>query len=161
MSESHNFFKGCLIGLLISAIIVISVIVAFSQEPYKITKGKVAGWTTLAIASFVDGAVEGYEFGGRMAFMPERKNWTSNPYSFWGNRSWEKSPSAFEKQFGIVDAYHVGDDIRKVGYVSAGITLGISGCKNNKNWKHWALDIGISLITSSLAKRAGLAWIKS
>jgi len=148
-----------------------------AQEPYLpktekvqygFTPGKIIGWASLAIGGFADGALEGYQFDSRKSF--ERK-WNSDPYGFWGSQSWrmiynEGNPqmgvkSKIHNWLGAVDFYHVADDTRKIGYIGGGITLGISGCKANKKWWHWALDIGISSIISSSAKSLGMKWVRS
>ena len=135
---------------------------------YKITWGKAAGWLTLAVAGFVDGAVEGYEFDGRQAFV---RKWNADPNGFWGPDSWRLAyrngnpddgyRNLFTRFYGSPDFYHVGDDVRKAGYIGGAVTLGISGAKQNRKWWHYALDIGIGLAVSSVTKRAGMAWVRN
>jgi len=137
------------------------------KEKYKVTTGKAIGWATIAVAGFADGALEGYQFDGRKSF--ERK-WNADPNGFWGSQSWrmiynEGNPelgvkSKLHKWVGAMDFYHVADDIRKVGYIGGGISLGIGGAKATQNWKHWLLDIAITSVISSGAKSAGMKWVR-
>ena len=127
---------------------------------YRITRGKIAGWSALAVAGFADGAVEGFEFDGRRSF--ERK-YNVSETGYFGTRSWERAyqtRNLYTRYFGAWDFYHHADDVRKVGYISGGITIGISGAKNNSKWWHYAVDFGASLAISGMSKAAGMYWIR-
>lgn len=133
---------------------------------YRITRGKIAAWSVLAVAGFSDGAVEGYEFDGRQSF--ERK-YNVQPVSFFGSESWklayhnndpEQPKKPLWSVIGAPDFYHLADDVRKGGYISGGIVIGISGAKSNSKWWHYAVDFGASLAISGMSKAAGMYWIR-
>lgn len=130
---------------------------------YSYTKTKAVGDGLLILASFTDGFLEGYSFTGRRTF----ERWGADPYSFGGSKSYLSAyknndpamgfKSDFHKAVGAFDFYHLADDFRKLSYISAGVTIGIGGYQTNNNWKHWAIDIGKTLVISALSKRAGMA----
>lgn len=130
---------------------------------YQYTKTKAVGDGLLVLASFTDGFLEGYGFTGRKTF----ERWGADPYSFGGSKSYltayknndpaQGFKSDFHKSVGAFDFYHLADDLRKLSYISAGITIGIGGYQTNNNWKHWAIDIGKTLVVSMVAKRAGMS----
>jgi len=172
------FWPMATVGWLVAVLcIVIGLLMAeplYAQQPnlhlkekYKVTTGKAIGWATIAVASAVDGALEGYQFDGRKSF--ERK-WGVDPYGPMGSQSWrmvyvEGNPelgfkSWFHEKWGALDFYHLADDTRKFGYIGGGISLGIGGAKANQNWKHWLLDIAITSVISSGAKSAGMRWVR-
>lgn len=137
-------------------------------DRYRITKCKMAGWIVLTIAAFADGAVEGYEFDGRTSF--ERK-WGADPSGFWGSQSWrmvykngnpeDGYKSWWHEKAGAMDFYHVADDVRKTFYICGGLVVGICAAKKNKKFKHYLYDFAISLAITSLAKNAGMIWVRS
>lgn len=133
---------------------------------YRITRGKIAGWSVLAVAGFTDGVVEGFEFDGRKSF--ERK-YNVQPVSCFGSESWKLAYYANDPEqpkkplwsvIGAPDFYHLADDVRKIGYISGGITIGISGAKANTKWWHYAVDFGASLAISGMSKAAGMYCIR-
>lgn len=131
------------------------------------TAGKAVGYGLLIVAGFADGAVEGYEFDGRKSF--ERK-WGKDPHGFWGSQSWrmiyndgdpnQGKKSAFSYWLGARDFYHTADDLRKYGYISGGLCIGIGGAKQNRKWWHYALDAGIGFGLSAAAKSGGMKWVR-
>lgn len=128
---------------------------------------KLLGWTAIGVASFTDGAVEGFEFDGRTAF---ERGYGADPHGYWGSQSWRnvyrggepangfKSP--WHEWKGATDFYHTADDLRKMGYLTGGIALGIGGRKVNSKWWHYALDAAIGLGISAFAKNRGMEWIR-
>jgi len=128
-----------------------------AQDPYKITNEKAIGFAAIAAGSLMDGILEGYQFDGRKSF--ERK-WGSDPYGFWGSKSWQATHTWYAKTMGVPDFYHMADDTRKIGYITGGVMIGI-GMKDNKKWWHYALDIGISAVVSAGAKQVGLIWVRN
>jgi len=139
-----------------------------ASEAKKWNWEKTAGIGLIVIASVADGMVEGYEFDGRTSF--ERK-FGASPTKFWGSRSWENAyidrdvskgfKPGFTKWFGSVDFYHVADDVRHIGYIGGGVLLGIGIKKSKGGWKRAAIELGSTVIISSLSKRAGMAWIRN
>lgn len=138
------------------------------KQGYRITKTKLIGWGIVGVAGFVDGAVEGYEFDGKRFF--ERK-YNADPYGFWGSESWRKiyvdgDPTQGCKtvlgcSLGAFDFYHVGDDLRKVGYISGGIVIGIGGSKLDQKFTHTLLDFAIGFAVGAVTKNAGMQYIRS
>lgn len=128
---------------------------------------KFIGWGVLAIAGAVDGMVEGYEFDGRKSF--ERK-FEVSPNSFWGSQSWRRAYVGGDPQngykskkaqiFGANDFYHVADDVRKLGYITGGITVAIGGKQTNSKWWHYAADFAIGFAISGLAKQQAMEWVR-
>ena len=132
---------------------------------YKVTKSKAIGWATLIVASAADGMLEGYQFDGRRSF--ERK-YGADPLSWGGSQSWRRAyvngdplqghSSAYAKHLGAWDFYHLADDVRKFGYVGAGLTIGFNF--KDQNWKAILLDLIISAIISSGSKRIAMEWVR-
>lgn len=155
-------------GVIFWLLVVITLFNRGCAQGYKITWGKVAGWSALAVGGFADGAVEGYEFDDRQSFV---RKWNVDPNGFWGPESWRLAykngnpddghRNLFTKVYGAPDFYHVADDVRKFGYITGSISIGISGEKKNGKWWHYAIDLGVSIIVSSSAKRMGMAWVRS
>lgn len=126
---------------------------------YRITNTKLAGWVVLSFAGAIDGVVEGYEFDGRTSF--ERK-YGANPNGYFGSRSWEKAhtkETLYTKYFGAWDFYHHADDARKIGYITGGVIVGLSGA--NEKWWHYSVDLGLSFIISGTCKAAGMYWVRN
>jgi len=118
-----------------------------------INKGKLIGLGVAIIGALADGIVEGYEFDGRSSF--ERK-WGVDRYGFWGSRSWQG-----RKFMGQTwDAYHMFDDIRKVGYIGGGIVIGIGGGKSNKKVIHFVFDGLIVAGVTGMAKYGAMHWVR-
>lgn len=139
----------------------------FKIKSYPVTHGKALGWVMAAFSGAVDGVVSGYEFDGRRSF--ERK-YSVKPLSFFGSESWKRAypnnnPNLKQVPLwriaGAPDFYHVADDVRKVGYISGGIVIGMSGAKANTKWWHYAVDFGASLAISGIGKAAGMYWIRN
>ena len=114
----------------------------FNFRGYQVNNLKLAGWSAMAVAGMVDGIVCGYEFDGRKSF--ERK-YNVSKLGYFGSESWllayknsdvqQGQKNAITKVFGSQDFYHHADDFRKLGYISGGITLGVSGTQTNtKKW---------------------------
>ena len=135
---------------------------------YKLTKAKIVGIGIASVGGLADGMVEGYEFDGRTSF--ERK-WGKSARGYWGSESWRvvykggepangfKSPA--HNAFGAWDFYHNADDLRKLGYISGGIVIGIGGNKVNTEWWHYAIDFGLTFAVSSVTKKAGMYYIRN
>lgn len=128
-----------------------------AAQEYQLTKTKWWGFGISAAAGFMDGVVEGYEFDGRASF--ERK-WGVKPYSFFGSKSWDAPMSGWEKNFGKFDFYHVGDDMRKVGYLSGGIVIGLGGAKRKQKFHHYIYDFLICFAMSGASKWAGMYYVR-
>lgn len=131
----------------------------FRFKGYQVNNEKVFGWCALSLAGAVDGICEGYEFDGRTSF--QRKYGVSATGAF-GSRSWaNKDANRFYKYTGVPDFYHVADDLRKFGYISGGMIVGISGGQLRQKWWHYAVDLGLSFIVSGTCKAAGMYWIRN
>ena len=106
----------------------------------------------LVIASFLDGAVEGFGFDGRKYF----EDWYNvDPFGYWGSKSWmrsETNPNIYNKINGVFDFYHNADDVRKYGYLSGAFLFALS-------YPHW-LYIVAGIIISILFKRLGMYLIR-
>lgn len=100
----------------------------------------------ICLASFIHGVVEGYEFDGRKSF--ERK-WNIPPISFWGKFS-HQNKTKFSRYFGVIDFYHVADDLRKYLFILSGYWL--VGLK-------W-YEILIVLILGLISMQSGLQWVR-
>ena len=111
----------------------------------------IAGIIIIVLASFIDGAVEGFEFDGRSFF---EKHFGSDPFGFWGSMSWkraETNPNLYNKLFGVFDFYHVCDDLRKYGYIAGAFIVGF--------WGGW-LPLLIAVIGSVGSKKLGMFLIR-
>jgi hypothetical protein len=134
---------------------------------YRITRGKVAGWSAAAISGAIDGIVEGYEFSGRKPF---EEKFNVSPTGYFGSQSWRRAyknndpeqgyKNLYSRTFGANDFYHHADDARKIGYIGSGVIIGISGSRVNTKWWHYAVDFGIGLAVSGAGKAAGMAWVR-
>lgn len=132
---------------------------------YQWNKQKTIAVSTLVFTSAIDGILEGYLFDGRRSF--ERKFGVDNT-GFWGAKSYLRAYKNFdEKQgysnyysekMGAFDFYHIADDTRKFGYISAGIFIGIGGKK--QNWKACIIDGIIYSVASSLSKKYAMEWVR-
>ncbi len=151
--------------LLILALL--AAVTATAQHGYKITRAKVTGWGVLAFAGAVDGIVEGYEFDGRRSF--ERKYGVA-PGSYFGSESWRRvyvggNPdngfkSGIHKRMGAADFYHHADDLRKIGYITGGVTIGIGGAKMNTKIWHYGVDFLAGFAVSAVTKSIGMQWVR-
>lgn len=107
----------------------------------------------MIVASFIDGAVEGFEFDERKFF---ERRYNVNPYGFWGSKSWKKAqtnPNLYNKINGVFDFYHVCDDLRKYGYIGGSILFALTAEK-------LFLYLIITLILTIAAKRLGMYLIR-
>jgi hypothetical protein len=98
---------------------------------YRIGKEKAAGFIVLICAGFLDGESEN------------------------GTKSW------VHEAVGALDFYHLADDGRKYGYVMGGMTVAHAGSRKNTKLTHWLADAAIVFISTRLAKRAGLEWVRN
>lgn len=153
---------------LIIALLICSNLTAQIQVgTYKITRAKIVGWSVCAVAGAADGAVEGFEFDGRKSF--ERK-YGVDKFGYFGSQSWRRVyvvgeprngfKSRFADQIGAFDFYHHADDVRKFGYITGGVVVGIGGAKKNTKWWHYAIDFGVSFGISAATKSAAMYWIR-
>jgi hypothetical protein len=140
----------------------------FQFHGYQVNNLKLAGWAGLAFAGAVDGIVEGYEFDGRTSF--ERK-YQVQKSGYFGSESWQRAykngnveqgyKNRITQSLGAQDFYHHADDVRKLGYISGGIAVGISGTQTNTKWWHYLIDFGIGFAISGATKAAGMYWIRN
>ncbi len=84
----------------------------------------IAAFLLATTAAAADGMLEGYLFDGRESF--ERK-YGVDKFSFWGSKSYARPKTGLEKVVGMLDFYHVADDLRKYGYIIAGELFGVWG----------------------------------
>lgn len=119
---------------------------------------KWVGYSLLAVSSFTDGVVEGYEFDGRKSF--ERK-FNSNPNGFFGSQSWRKDHTLYAQLLGVPDFYHIADDFRTYGRMGGASLITIGGFKNKNTRGQWIADIALSFMVSAAFKRAGMDWIRN
>jgi hypothetical protein len=139
---------------------------ASNAQQYKVTGKKIAGWSALAFSGAVDGIVEGWEFDGRAKF----EQWGASKTGYFGSESWRSVyvggdpalgfKSDFHRLAGAQDFYHHADDIRKMGYITGGIIIGIGGHRVNSKWWHYAIDVGASLALSGISKAGGMYLIR-
>jgi len=135
---------------------------------YKITKAKLIGFGLCVAGGATDGLLEGYHIDNRTSF--ERK-YNAKRYGFWGSESWRmvykggnpdngfKSP--VHKWLGATDFYHIADDVRKVGYISGGLVIGISAGRTNQKLWHYAADFAISFALSAASKSIAYKYIRT
>ena len=138
-----------------------------AQAQYRITRAKIAGWGMVAVAGAADGLAEGYEFDRRLSF--ERKYRVSKT-GYFGSQSWKRAykdgnpdngfKSDFVRIMGANDFHHHADDLRKIGYLSGGVVLGLSAHRNTKKW-HTVADFAIGFAVSSITKSAAMWWIRN
>ena len=139
-----------------------------AQAQYRITRAKLAGWGMLAVAGAADGMVEGYEFDQRKSF--ERK-YNVSKTGYFGSQSWKSAykgnnpdngfKSGFVRTFGAQDFYHHADDLRKLGYMSGGIVIGINGTKTNTKKWYYIIDFAAGFAISAATKSISMRWIRS
>lgn len=161
MIENMRFLRVFLILALVAGISlpVFSQLGSIRSDAYQLNKAKWWGFALTAGAGFVDGIVEGYEFDGRRSW--ERKYGVSPDHPFWGSNSWKSKNTAWEKNFGVFDFYHVADDLRKIGYISGGIVIGIGGAKRTRQKPHhYFYDFALSFAISGAFKAAGMYYIR-
>lgn len=135
-------------------------------KSYRITNSKLLGFAVLGLAGAVDGIVEGNDFRGRTAFEDK---FNAKKSGYWGSESWRRAykngdpeqgyRNLYTRTFGANDFYHHADDARKIGYISGGVIVGLSGA--NQKWWHYAVDLGLSFIVSGTCKAAGMFWIRN
>jgi len=118
------------------------------SDKYRLTKGKIWGLASVALGSFTWYAKERYEFQGRRFFEVK---FGADPYGFWGSRSFE---IVRERSFKY-DFYHFANTGGKYLILGGGITIGISGAKNNKKKIHYLYDFLITGTTSVIFSIAG------
>jgi len=138
-----------------------------AQAQYRITRSKLAGWGMVAVAGAADGAVNGYEFDGRKSF--ERK-FNVSKTGYFGSESWKNVykngdpeqgfKSGFHRKMGAFDFYHHADDLRKIGYISGGVVIGLNAHRNTNKW-HTVADFAVGFAVSSLTKSAAMWWIRN
>jgi len=114
-----------------------------------------------ALAAAMDGVLEGYGFDGRKSF--ERK-WGIGPTTFFGSlshlRKWGRW---YRLTGGVSDFYHWADDARAYGYRIAGFALGCYVIRlliASHNWLFISALLVGWLVVGSLAKRAGMWWVR-
>ena len=139
-----------------------------TQAQYRITRAKIAGWGMVAVAGAADGAVEGFGFDGRTSF--ERKFGVSK-MGYFGSESWKRAykdgnpdngfKSDFVRIIGAQDFYHHADDLRKIGYISGGVIIGINGHKTNTKKWYYIIDFAAAFAISATTKSLSMRWIRS
>jgi len=149
-----------------AALVLLLVCSLSAQAQYRITRAKIAGWGMVAVAGAADGAVNGYEFDGRKSF--ERK-FNVSKTGYFGSQSWKRAykgnnpdngfKSDFVRIVGAQDFYHHADDLRKIGYLSGGVVLGLNAHRNTNKW-HTVADFAIGFAVSSITKSAAMWWIR-
>ena len=137
-----------------------------AQSQYRITRAKLAGWGMVSVAGAADGMVEGYTIQYRKSF--ERK-FNVSKTGYFGSQSWKRAykdgvqdngfKSDFVRVMGANDFYHHADDLRKIGYLSGGVVIGMQHRKNTKKW-HTVADFAIGFAVSSITKSAAMWWIR-
>ncbi len=147
---------------LILFILLLANLATSQQQRYKITNQKIIGWSILAIGGAADGITEATQFD-RHVFEVK---FDVDSKGFWGSESYLRAykggdpdngyKSWYAKNFGAWDAYHLGDDIRKLGYISGGLVITL-GSKQRKI--HYLYDFLIGFAISAATKRAAMWWI--
>jgi len=135
-------------------------------KSYRITNSKLLGFAVLGISGGIDGVLCGYEFDARTAFEDK---FNAKKSGYWGSESWRRAykngdpeqgyKNLYTRTFGANDFYHHADDARKIGYISGGVIVGLSGA--NQKWWHYAVDLGLSFAISGTCKAAGMYWIRN
>ena len=118
------------------------------DDKYKVTTGKLVGWSAIAVGSFIWYAKERFEFQGRRFF---EVRYNVDEYGFFGS----KSHIRVRNQFIKTDFYHFANSGGKYLIISGAITIGIAGAHNNKKVKHYLLDFAITSAISVLSSYAG------
>lgn len=139
-----------------------------AQAQYCITRTKVAGWALCAVGGIADGLCEGYEFDGRKSF--ERK-YNAKKTGYFGSESWRNVykngdpeqgfKSGIHRNMGAFDFYHHADDLRKIGYISGGVIIGINGHKTNTKKWYYIIDFAAAFAISATTKSLSMRWIRS
>lgn len=137
----------------------------FDGINYQWTKQKSLALGILVISSIADGMVEGYEFGGRKYF---ETNHGVGKYSWSGSLSYLRAYKNFDpnqgyanlwsKYMGAWDFYHFMDDLRKFGYISAGIII-VIGAKS-QGWREHLIDAAIYSASASISKSVAINIMK-
>lgn len=132
-------------------------------EPERRSNWRYAGYGLVLSASFVDGVRTGWIHDGRRSF--ERK-WNVDPYGFWGTESWrmiyiDGDPAKGAKSWlhyniGARDFEHVSDRFYKTAYITGGVVIGF----NMDLKKRDVIELVGLMVASSLAKRAGMRWVR-
>lgn len=153
MSESHSFFKGLFIALLISCLLWICAFAACAQEAYKVTPAKVGIWLGYGVA--------GSMWGAREAFHADptvfERRWNVGEKSFFGSQSWQRQyegntyfdgarhkPEAFNT---FRDYWHFSGTFSRTIWLGGTFTLGAS----KQRLKHRLIDLGIGLAVSAIS----------
>jgi len=153
---------------MIAAALILFIMCSLSaQAQYHITRTKVAGWALCAVGGISDGMIEGYGFDGRKSF--ERK-YNAKKTGYFGSESWRSVykngdpeqgfKSSLHRNMGVFDFYHHADDLRKIGYLSGGVIIGLNAHRNTNKW-HTVADFAIGFAVSSLTKSAAMWWIRN
>jgi hypothetical protein len=119
-----------------------------NSDKYKITIGKLVGWSAIALGSFVWYAKERFEFQGRRFFEIK---FDVDEYGFWGSKSHIRVREKFLK----TDFYHAANTGGKYVIISGAIVIGICGAQHNKKTKHYLIDFGVTVLTSIVFSYAG------
>jgi len=115
----------------------------------------IIGFVVLLLASFTDGALEGYLFESRKSF--ERK-YNVSKKGFFGSLSYERlytHPNLWNKHLGVFDFYHMADDVRKYFYIIGGMLVG-----SNYSIRFFTIYLLVIFLFLSATKRLGLYWIR-
>jgi len=124
------------------------------QDTRFITKRDIVTLAILLPTSFIDGAVERFDFQNRKYFEVK---YGASETGFFGSKSYQRlydSPNFYNKNFGVFDFYHVADDIRKLGYLTSGATFALS-LKYRRSNKEAIIKGILFFAASSLSKRVG------
>jgi hypothetical protein len=120
------------------------------------------------VGGAADGMVDGYEFDQRKSF--ERK-YNVSKTGYFGSESWrmvyrngdteQGFKSGFHRNMGAFDFYHHADDLRKIGYISGGVIIGINGRKTNTKKWYYIIDFAAAFAISATTKSLSMRWIRS